>query len=490
MTAGKRETKAGLKAEFTAAGLTLSEDEAEKFWRLHQLLTKRNPEGDLTRIRGFYNLVYKHYIDGAMAAEFMDPQGLIMDLGSGAGFPGLPLAIRRPHWPLLLAEPRLRRLAFIEEAAALLGLDNVAVYPHKAGPGFDRAVDNLVSRDFEPMAATLLRASAWLPAGGRAFLMKGPRADQELAEAARAPHEFELENDRAYTLGPGGLKRRLLTWRKKGRPVRRRADQGPSPDQEPEKRPQAGRWPLEIASRQNPRYKGWLKLLTGRGQAKSGEALVAGAKFIREIMERRPERVLGLLARRPEEAPPRPPDLPLYLIRPEIWPDLDPGGAGPPLLIISPPELPLWSGTLGEGLTVFLPCQDPGNLGSAIRTCAALGARPVLLREAASPWHPKSLRASGPAVLEAGLEKGPGLADLAGLDLPGLFGFSPKGRNLLAASLGPRAGFVFGLEGPGLPRTWPEERLLAIPMRPGQESLGVAAALAAALGWWLARRQP
>jgi tRNA G18 (ribose-2'-O)-methylase SpoU len=216
--------------------------------------------------------------------------------------------------------------------------------------------------------------------------------------------------------------------------------------------------------------------------------LVAGSKFIREIMARHPERVLGLLARRPEEAPPRPQDQPLYLVRPEIWPDLDPSGAGPPLLLLSPPALPAWSGTLDEGLTVFLPCQDPGNLGSAIRTCAVLGARPVLLREAASPWHPKSLRASGPAVLDASLEQGPGLAEMAGLVQPGLFGFSPQGRNLLEAPIGPRAGFVFGLEGPGLPRNWPPERLLAIPMRPASESLGVAAALAVALGWWLARR--
>ena len=479
MTAERRETKAALTAEFASAGLELTADEAEKFWRLHLILTKRNPAGDLTRIRGFYNLIYKHYIDGALAAEFMDPSGLTLDLGSGAGFPGLPLAIRRPGWPLLLAEPRGRRLAFIEEAAALLGLDNVSVYPHKAGPRFDRAVDNLVSRDFEPTAAILARAAAWLPAGGRVYLMKGPRVDRELEEAAREPQwaEFELESDRAYTLGAGGLRRRFLTWRKKGRPGVRPVGI----------RPAGERPPVEIASRQNPRYKSWLKLLTGRGQAKSGQALAAGAKFIREIMDRHPERVLGLLARRPDEAPPRPPDLPLYLIRPEIWPDLDPSGAGPPLILLSPPDLPPWSGTLAEGLTVFLPCQDPGNLGSAIRTSAALGARPVILREAASPWHPKSLRASGPAVLDAGLEAGPSLAELAEADQPDLFGFSPRGRNLLEASLGSRAGFVFGLEGPGLPCHWPPERLLSIPMRPGLESLGVAAALAAALGWWMGR---
>ncbi len=471
-------TRAGLEGEFRAAGLVLNPREAGQFWRLHQLLEERNPEGDLTRVRGFYNMVYKHYLDGALAAEFIEPEGLTMDLGTGAGFPGLPLAIRRPGWRLLLAEPRGRRLAFMEEAVGLLGLTNVEFYPHKVGPRFDRAIDNFITRDFEPAPASLERAALILPPGGRVYLMKGPAVDAELREAAARPEwsEFEMEDDRAYVLGASGIKRRLITWRKR----------------ETGRRP-AVRTPwrvVEIASRENPRYKSWLKSLSGQGLKKNGQALVAGRKFIAEILASRPDQAAGLIARRADDLAglPVPPGTTVHLVRPELFPDLDLFGAGPPLLLLNIPELPAWDGELAEGLTVFLPFQDPANLGAAIRTAAALGARVVLLKEATSPWHPKSLRASGPAVLAADLARGPSLAELAERDLPGLWALSPAGDDILTVEPPRRAGFVFGIEGPGLDRSWPPERRLSIPMAPGVESLNAAAALAVTLGIWRGRR--
>ena len=471
-------SRENLEKEFRSAGITLARRESEQFWRLHQLLAERNPEGDLTRVKGFYNTLYKHYIDGAVVAEFIRPRGLTMDLGTGAGFPGLPLAIRRPDWPFLLAEPRGRRLAFIEEAVNLLGLDNVELYPHKVGPRFDRPIDNFITRDFEPAPDSLRRAAAIIPPGGRVYLMKGPQVDQELREAEELPEwgDFELEEDRAYSLGSSGLKRRLITWRKK----------------------EGGRRPLfteenkllEIASRENKRYKSWLKSLTGRGLKKNGLAVLSGRKFVAEVLAAHPEMVEGLIAPRKEdlEGFELPPSATVYLTRPELFPALDLYGAGPPLLLLKVPEIEEWSGELEPGLTVFLPFQDPANLGTAIRSAAALGVRPVLLKEAASPWHPKSLRASGPSVLAAGLRQGPGAAELAAFDLPGLMALSPKGGNLLKASLPSAAGFVFGIEGPGLDAAWPESRRLSIPMAPGVESLNAAAALAVALGVWAARK--
>lgn len=464
-----------LEKEFRECGLALNPKEAEQFWQLHELLTRRNPEGDLTRVKGFYNLLYKHYIDGAMAAEFIEPEGLTMDLGTGAGFPGLPLAIRRPAWPLLLAEPRSRRLAFMEEAAALLGLGNVEFYPHKVGPRFDRPINNFITRDFEPAPDSLRRAEMIIPPGGRVYLMKGPKVDAELSEAEALPQwaDFELEDDRAYSLGASGLKRRLITWRKK--------DKASRPAAPPPYRV------VEIASKENPRYKSWLKSLSGKGLKKNGQALIFGRKFIAEILNgASAEKCSGLIARRLSDLDGLevPPGLPVHLLRPELWPELDIYGSGPPLLILEIPDLPAWSGYLAEGLTVFLPFQDPANLGTAIRTATALGSRIVVLKEAASPWHPKSLRASGPSILAADLAAGPSLAELAGMNLPGLLALSPRGSDLLSARLPGQCGFVFGIEGPGLPEAWPQERRYSIAMSSEVESLNAAAALAVALGVW------
>ncbi|KXS55858.1 MAG: hypothetical protein AMR96_05900 [Candidatus Adiutrix intracellularis] len=473
------ETRESLKTEFAAAGLELSVVEIDKFWRLHKLLKARNPAGDLTRIRGFYNLLYKHYIDSAQVAEFIEPQGLTLDLGTGAGFPGLVLAIRRPLWPLLLAEPRGRRLAFLEEAVEILGLAKVKIYPHKVGPRFELTIDNLITRDFEPTAATLARAAQFLPPGGRVFLMKGPGVEAELKIAAGLAEwaNFDLESDRAYHLGSSGLARRLIVFRKKTGHLRPVA-------------PLPSYLLIEIASRENLRYKSWLQSLNGRGLRKNNQVLVSGARFIREILADHPERAVGLIARRLSEVEDFviPARTIVYIIRPELFSVLDLFAAGPPLLILNPPELPAWNGKLEEELTVFLPFQNPANLGAAIRTAAALGVRVVLLREAASPWHPKSLRASGPSVLAADLKLGPALAELQNFNLLDLLAFSPRGRDLTNVVWPDRAGFVFGLEGPGIPPSWPEERLLGIPMRTGVESLNAAAALAMALGVWRAQR--
>ncbi|MGL4208582.1 MAG: 16S rRNA (guanine(527)-N(7))-methyltransferase RsmG, partial [Candidatus Adiutrix sp.] len=141
------ETQDSLQTEFKASGINLTPTQGQQFWQLHQLLQERNPEGDLTRVSGFYNLLYKHYIDSSLVADLISPVGLTMDLGTGAGFPGLPLAICRPDWPLLLAEPRGRRLAFMEEAVCALNLLNISFFPHKVGPRFDRAIDNFITRD-------------------------------------------------------------------------------------------------------------------------------------------------------------------------------------------------------------------------------------------------------------------------------------------------------------------------------------------------------
>ena len=468
-------TPASLKAEFAAAGLPLTPLEAERFWQLHELLEERNPSGDLTRVRGFYNTLYKHYIDGAMAAEFMEPEGLTMDLGTGAGFPGLPLAIRKPQWKLLLAEPRGRRLAFMEEVVERLGLDNVEFFPHKVGPRFDRAIDNFVTRDFEPVAASLCRAAAIIPPGGRIYLMKGPLVDEELKEARQLAewNDFELEDDRAYNLGPSGLGRRLVILRKKAGASR------PAP---------ARPWRvLEIGSRENSRFKSWLKSLSGRGLKKNGQALISGPKFVAEIIKNQPEQVAGLIARRPDdlEGFAVPAGVTVHLVRPELFPELDIFGSGPPLAVLNIPEFPTWAGHLDNGLTVFLPFQDPANLGAAVRTATALRARIVLLKEAASPWHPKSLRAAGPSILAADIRQGPSLVELAKLNVPGLAALSPRGENLLNFTFPKATGFVFGIEGPGLDNIWPDNNKLSIPMVSGVESLNAAAAVAVSLGAWV-----
>lgn len=242
---------------------------------------------------------------------------------------------------------------------------------------------------------------------------------------------------------------------------------------------------MEITSAQNPRYKVWQRLLDARGIKKHGQMLIAGRKIINEVLDQFPERALGVILRNGEGAAGLavPPDCPVFLLPHDLFAGLDIYGIREPILLAQAPALPEWGGSLCAGLTVFLPFQSPINLGTTIRSAAAFGATVVLLREAASPYLPKCLRASGPAVFQAPLFRGPSLEDLAkNTHLP-IFALSPKGENIFSF---PFAGFqeiglVAGMEGPGLDLFWAEEKRLSIPMASQVESLNASVAMGIAM---------
>jgi len=241
-----------------------------------------------------------------------------------------------------------------------------------------------------------------------------------------------------------------------------------------------------ISSPQNPHYKNWLKLLDGRGIRKYEQALIFGRRFIFEIAAQFPERAIGLILKRESEADglALPAGCPLYLLPPELFDQLDIYGIRAPILIVSAPPLPQWSGQLPPGLTVFVPFQNPINLGTTIRSAAALGASVVLLKEAATPYLPKSLRAAGPAIFRVPLLQGPGLEELASahVHLP-IYALSPRGGNMFSFRFVNPMGLVAGLEGPGLDAYWPLEKRLSIPMDRQVESLNASVAMSIAMSF-------
>jgi len=249
---------------------------------------------------------------------------------------------------------------------------------------------------------------------------------------------------------------------------------------------------MEISSAQNPRYKTWLKLLDARGIKKHGRMLIAGRKIINEVLEQFPQRVEGVILRNGEDAAglALPPDCPVYLLPHDLFAALDIYGIKGPILLAEAPALPEWDGSLSAGLTVFLPFQSPINLGTTIRSAAAFGAIVVLLREAASPYLPKCLRASGPAVFQVPLFQGPSLEDLAKNAHLSIFALSPKGENIFSFPFSSfkEIGLVAGMEGPGLDVYWAEEKRLSIPMTSQVDSLNASVAMGIAMACRIARR--
>ncbi|MEB3020075.1 16S rRNA (guanine(527)-N(7))-methyltransferase RsmG [[Mycobacterium] crassicus] len=147
----------------------------------------------------------RHLLNCAAVGELLDPSERVADIGSGAGLPGIPLAIARPDLRMTLVEPLLRRSEFLREAVADLGLEGVDVVRGRAeDPGVRDEVggqDSVVSR----AVAGLDKIGRWslplLRVGGRMVAMKGERAQAEIDEHRRVMIELGANDVRVVRCG-------------------------------------------------------------------------------------------------------------------------------------------------------------------------------------------------------------------------------------------------------------------------------------------------
>ncbi|WP_084955348.1 16S rRNA (guanine(527)-N(7))-methyltransferase RsmG [Thermoactinospora rubra] len=126
----------------------------------------------------------RHLLNCAVVGEVIPDKAHVVDIGSGAGLPGLVLAIVRPDITVTLLEPLLRRTVFLEECVAALGLSNVEVLRGRAEEiAGKRDFDVATARAVAPLGRLLRWSMPLLHEGGELVAMKGERAAEELAEA-------------------------------------------------------------------------------------------------------------------------------------------------------------------------------------------------------------------------------------------------------------------------------------------------------------------
>ena len=459
-----------------SCGLNLAPAQVQKLWHYHRLLRQGNLELNLTRIHNFTNMVLKLYVDSILPGHLMKLPSPLLDLGTGPGMPGIPLKIAYPHLEIILAESRQKRVVFLETALQALELHGLEVAGEKITAAFETPVAGVITRALESIALTLERITGCLDKDGLVIFMKGPNCDSEIAEAReRWGQNYRLSEDHPYSIPGTTHQRRLVVFQRTGEPPRIKKDKAM-------KRHALRR----IDSEKNELFRDLKKLLGSRGIKKQQRALVAGTKQVNEILEQKPALCEAWISPGdgfppPSEAPER---LAWFQVERNLFEKLDIFGTGAPLLLVRSPAIPGWQPQEGlpEGCTVFIPFQDPENVGAAIRSAVAFGAAQViLLAESAHPYHPKSLRASGGTVFHASLREGPSLQDLPE-ELP-LLALSADGQDLSRFAFPRSFGLLLGIEGPGLPEKW-KQRALAIPISPEVESLNAATATAIALYVW------
>lgn len=459
-----------------AAAISLKPLQIEQLWRYHELLRQFNVHLNLTRIHSFEGMIRKLYLDSILPGKLMNLPSPLLDVGTGAGMPGIPLKIAFPHVEVWLAESRGKRVAFLERVVGELGLEGVRVVGRGINESFQETVAGVVTRAVEAIAPSLERIRGCLRRGGLAIFMKGPRGSEEVEAALRRwGHEYRLLQDLPYTIPHTPYERRLIVFER----IRESIAEGKA-------RSMKAYRVKRIESEQNDTFKTLKRVLQGRGIRKEGRAILAGSKPVQETLRDFPGRCLGWVTPG-ENHPPPPvenPEFTWFQLERSLFEQLDIFGTGSPLLVVDVPPLPRWNASdeLPAGCSVLVPFQDPENVGAVIRSSAAFGATQViLLAESAHPFHPKSLRASGGAVLRVRLLEGPSIHELPS-ELP-LVALSTEGRDVGSFSFPDRFALLPGLEGPGLPESF-RDRALKIPIRSGVESLNAATALAIVLYLW------
>ena len=145
----------------------------------------------------------RHIINCALVAPLLRP-GIVGDVGSGAGLPGLVLAIARPDVSFVLIEPMERRVEWLIAESAHLGLDNVSVVRARAEEArLETPLDQVTARAVTALVRLIPATAPLLRHGGEMLFMKGERVAAEIAAAAKVIRKAHLIHTEVLLLGEG-----------------------------------------------------------------------------------------------------------------------------------------------------------------------------------------------------------------------------------------------------------------------------------------------
>lgn len=202
--------------------ITLTENQYEQFQKYFELLVEWNEKMNLTAITDESGVALKHFADSLSLLNFVDiPQNsTLADVGTGAGFPGVVLKIARPDIKLTLIDSLNKRLVFLGEVCAQLGIDAELIHSRaedgardeKLRENFDFAVSRAVAR----MNVLSEYCLPYVKVGGAFCAMKGAQANEEFKESLNAINTLggKLENKYFFELPENGGERAIAVVRK------------------------------------------------------------------------------------------------------------------------------------------------------------------------------------------------------------------------------------------------------------------------------------
>jgi 16S rRNA (guanine527-N7)-methyltransferase len=200
--------KAAIEQGCVKLGLNLSHKQFDQLEAYVQLLAKWNKVYNLTSIRDSDEMVTHHLLDSLAILPYLDGDNLL-DVGSGGGLPGIPIALARPDLAVTLLDSNSKKTRFLQQAKAELGLNNVSVVHGRTEQLTLGPFSIVTARAFSTLENIVSWAGEHCAGQGRMLLMKGVYPEQEL-DFDLASYGFELKSVTALQVPGYDAQRHLV----------------------------------------------------------------------------------------------------------------------------------------------------------------------------------------------------------------------------------------------------------------------------------------
>lgn len=213
--------KEEMEINLKSLGLELTDEQIENFYDFMNLLIEKNKVMNLTGITEPKEVILKHFIDSLTALKYINENNTVIDVGTGAGFPGVPLKITKNSLEITLLDSLNKRINFLNEVIENTGLDNIRTI-HGRAEDFGRNIeyrekyDVAISRAVAPLNILLEYMLPFVKVGGKCICMKGSNCDEEIENAKNAIKKLggEIEKIDKFSLPNSDNNRTILIIKK------------------------------------------------------------------------------------------------------------------------------------------------------------------------------------------------------------------------------------------------------------------------------------
>ena len=179
-------------------GVFLTPEQAEKMVKYHEMLVSCNKQMNLTRVPDDIDeAADRNYLDSLNAVKHLDGVQTLIDVGTGAGLPGIPIAIACPHIKVTLLDALQKRVGFLQSVIDALGLNAEAIHGRAEDaakkPEFRDSFDVATARAVAEMNVLSEWLLPFVKSGGRMLALKGPNAEEEIERAENALKQLNAE---------------------------------------------------------------------------------------------------------------------------------------------------------------------------------------------------------------------------------------------------------------------------------------------------------